>query len=273
MKKLLLAGVATVALVGAASAADLGTRPAYKAAPVAPPVPVFSWTGCHVGAQVGYGWGHKNVFEGKVNSAGALTTSGTSGSGGIDVNGAIFGGQVGCDYQFGFGKGLGGGVWVVGIEGSFAGTNIDGKAVDPADPTDSGDHIAVKVDWLSSVTGRVGFAGWIPQTLLYIKGGGAWVRDTWDLHDVENRTGASIVTQNRSGWTIGGGIEWAFAPNWSAFVEYDHYDFGDKDVTKVPWNRFSDDFSLIRSSQTIETVKVGVNWRFGWGKAPVVARY
>src|SRR5437899_11789664 len=94
MKKLLLAGVATVALVGAASAADLGPRPAYKAAPIAPPVPVFSWTGCHVGAQVGYGWGHKDVFEGKVNSAGALTTSGTSGSGGIDINGAIFGGQV-----------------------------------------------------------------------------------------------------------------------------------------------------------------------------------
>src|ERR1700730_3799795 len=70
MKKFLLSGVAAIAIVAGtpAIAADLGVRPAYKAAPIAPPVPVFSWTGCHVGAHVGWGWGRHKVREHVVES-------------------------------------------------------------------------------------------------------------------------------------------------------------------------------------------------------------
>ncbi len=54
MKKLLLASVSVVMLAMPALAADLGTRPTYKAPPaVAPPVPVFTWTGCYIGGQWG----------------------------------------------------------------------------------------------------------------------------------------------------------------------------------------------------------------------------
>ena len=75
MKKILLGSVATGALVaaGSASAADLGPRPAYKAPPMVAPVPIFSWTGCFVGAHGGYGWGKKDV-----------TATGVSGTGGSD---------------------------------------------------------------------------------------------------------------------------------------------------------------------------------------------
>ena len=45
-------------------------------------------------------------------------------------------------------------------------------------------------------------------------------------------TGASH-SQSRSGWTFGAGVEYAFAPNWSAFVEYNHFDFGTKDSNTV----------------------------------------
>src|SRR5260370_33159199 len=64
MKKLWLAGVAGVALAaaGSADAADLGTRPVYKAPPVTAPVPMFSWTGCYIGAHIGGGWG-RNEFR------------------------------------------------------------------------------------------------------------------------------------------------------------------------------------------------------------------
>src|SRR5436190_22381450 len=131
MKKLLLGSVATGALIaaGSASAADLGVRPAYKAAPIAPPVPVFSWTGCHVGAHVGWGWGRHDVTHTAVGSSpgilhptpsGNVTSFGSfSRSGRIDSSGAIFGGQVGCDYQF-----FGG--WVIGIEGSASAADING---------------------------------------------------------------------------------------------------------------------------------------------------
>src|SRR2546425_10113218 len=107
MKKILLGSVATGALVaaGSASAADLGPRPAYKAPPMVAPVPVFSWTGCFVGAHGGWGWGKKDVRLVGVSEGTAVANSG-----GIDTSGAIFGGQIGCDYQFA-------GHFVVGAQG------------------------------------------------------------------------------------------------------------------------------------------------------------
>jgi outer membrane immunogenic protein len=62
MKKLLLAGVALAACTQA-NAADLPARMPVKAPPVAAPVPVFSWTGCYIGAHVGGGWGRKQFSD------------------------------------------------------------------------------------------------------------------------------------------------------------------------------------------------------------------
>src|SRR5436190_2868753 len=118
MKKLLLAGVATLAVVGAANAADLYTKARPMVAPVAPPAPVFSWSGCFVGAHWGWGFGRKDVHETIIESEGNISSAA---SGRIDTSGPIFGGQVGCDYQFGFGKGFGGPVaFVIGIQGDVA---------------------------------------------------------------------------------------------------------------------------------------------------------
>src|SRR6266487_3348349 len=118
MKKLLLASVAGVALIagGSANAADL-RAPAYKAPPpVAAPVPVFSWTGCYIGAHVGWGWGKKDNsnshFDGDSEPTVFLTGS-------IDTSGGIFGGQLGCDYQF-YSS------FVIGVQGSVSGADING---------------------------------------------------------------------------------------------------------------------------------------------------
>jgi len=260
MKKLLLASVAGVALIaaGSANAADLG-RPVYKAPPpVAAPVPVFSWTGCYIGAHVGWGWGKKDNsnshFDGDSEPTVFLTGS-------IDTSGGIFGGQVGCDYQFGLGKGGGLGAWVIGVQGSVSGADINGIANDV-----EGDFLHVKTDFLASVTGRLGWSGWDPRVLFYVKGGGAWAHDNYQFSYYFGK-------QSRSGWTVGTGIEWAFAPNWSAFVEWDHYDFGTKHVRVFSATEFDD----LDVKQRIETVKVGVNYRFSWflgkGKAPIAARY
>src|SRR5712692_159122 len=170
MKKILLGSVATGALVaaGSASAADLGPRPAYKAPPIVAPVPAFSWTGCFVGAHGGYGWGRKDVTATALtHGRNGITHVDDRRSGSIDTHGAIFGGQIGCDYQFA-------GNWVLGIQWDFAGANLVGandtlSAEDTVTVTQS---IKVHTDWLSSVTGRLGFTGWFPRTLLYIRGGG-----------------------------------------------------------------------------------------------------
>lgn len=82
--------------------------------------------------------------------------------------------------------------------------------------------------WLATVTGRVGVTA-APTVLLYAKGGAAWVRDQYSV----TTGGTTVATADNtpSGWTVGGGVEWAFAGNWSAFAEYDYFDFGSPGVT------------------------------------------
>jgi outer membrane immunogenic protein len=272
MKKILLGSVATGALVaaGSASAADLGTRPVYKAPPVVAPVPVFSWTGCFVGAHGGWGWG-RYESKGVVTFCRSVGLTTQSASQTADTSGAIFGGQIGCDYQFATN-------WVAGIQGDFAGTRMTSDMV-TIPGSDTTFH--ARADWLSSVTGRLGVTGWgVPRTLLYIRGGVAWVRNHYDVADCdvcaiaggpENLT----VNETRTGWTIGGGIEYAIAPNWSIFAEFNHYDFGTKKLFHAANSSNTTRSVDIDTKQRIETVKVGVNYRFDWGKgkAPVVAKY
>ena len=82
----------------------------------------------------------------------------------------------------------------------------------------------------------------------------------------------STVNDTRTGWTVGGGIEWAFfpsAPNWSVFVEFNHYDFGNKTFASGNVGGFTlVGGALVPQSQTfssdmrVETVKIGINYRF-----------
>jgi outer membrane immunogenic protein len=230
MKKLMLAGVSALALAAVvpANAADMP----LKARPMAP-APVFSWTGCYVGAHVGYGWGKKDW-------------SGTSGLGWLDssfnVDGWLGGGQLGCNYQFPASN------WMIGIEGSIAAADIKGTGIDGYGYGYVDD---AKITSLGSVTGRLGWNGWNPQQLFYVKGGWAWARDAYDSHSGSSHY---YFAQNRSGWTLGGGWEWAFAPKWSTFLEYDYYDFGTKTGETGG--------SLTDIKQTVHTVKIGVNYHF-----------
>jgi outer membrane immunogenic protein len=268
MRRDLLTGVSAIALIVAsasaatlvsnpAGAADL--RPAMKAPPpMAPPAPAFSWTGCYVGAHTGWGWGNNHLTE---------STFGVSGSTGINTNGALFGGQVGCNYQWA-------GNWVVGVQGDFAGTDINGKANDNSlaslEFPFADASIALKTEWLASVTGRIGWTAWNNQALFYVKGGGAWIRNQWDVHNADfifNNQANPNFSENRSGWTVGGGVEWTlWSPNWTAFVEYNFYRFNDGssrtfgfvDAPGFPGATVS------TGRQEINTVKVGVNYKFNW---------
>jgi outer membrane immunogenic protein len=252
MKSTLLASVSIAALFVAsgASAADL----AVKARPMVSAAPVYSWTGCYVGAQVGWGWGRNNHTQtGSFSSALPQSRSGR-----VDTSGGLFGGQVGCNYQFSSN-------WVAGIQVDGAGTDFNGKANDPLDIFDS---ISLKTDWLASVTGRVGYTIYNNQGMLYVKGGGAWVHNTWDLTIADRSYGPAIVTETKTGWTVGAGMEWKFTQDWSGFAEYNYYSFGGSNlIGTAP----GDTHTFTSNSQTISTVKIGVNYNFTQG--PVVARY
>jgi outer membrane immunogenic protein len=286
MKKLLLAGVSVSALMAGlpADAADLGTRPVYKAVPVAAPVPIFSWSGCYIGAHVGFGWGRKDFTDPAGRNSVTVTTTTFSAPTivsdleaffvgfdqpdtlRVDPDGFLGGGQVGCDYQFAPN-------WLIGVEGEGAGADISGSALDPFFPSSFGKTFHAKTEWLASVTGRV---GWVwDRWLLYAKGGVAWAGDKYHVDEAGVFYNAS---ETRTGWTVGGGIEFAFWQNWSAFVEYDFYEFGRRDLAFVC--TFSDGTSCgltgpVSIRQDINAVKFGINYRFNWGKgkAPVVAKY
>src|SRR5215468_649949 len=120
MKKLLLASAAasTLTFAGAANAADL--RMPLKAPP--PPAPVFSWSGCYVGANWGWGWGKPKLDNAHFTDGDLFTT--TFARFDDHASGPIFGGQVGCNYQWP------GSNFVIGVEGSYDGADINGERSD-----------------------------------------------------------------------------------------------------------------------------------------------
>jgi outer membrane immunogenic protein len=227
MKTLILASGALIAIAAAspASAADLPARmPAYKA-PIAPVA--FSWTGCYIGAHIGGGFGEKRWSNAGVEFANHNT------------DGFLGGGQIGCNYQTG--------QFVFGVEGDASWADLTGSS---NDVFDAGTTEHSKVDFLGTLTGRAGIA--YDRALFYVKGGGAWAHDKFRAEDAFTTITAD---QTRWGWTVGAGIEYAFAPNWSAKVEYDFMDFGKKSVTF--------DFGGVADiDQQVHAVKVGVNYKF-----------
>ncbi len=233
MRRSLLLGTALTVLAGSAFAADLGTTMPYTAPPVAP-VPLFSWTGCYIGGNIGGGFGHTDITgQGRIPSA----------SVGTDTSGFIGGGQVGCNYQFTPN-------WVVGAEGMFDFGDIKGSQ-------DSGvrgelSTINSQTDWLTSATGRLGYS-W-DRWMLYAKGGAAWAHDnyvTFNAGDIETRFG----------WTVGAGVEWAFWNGWSARLEYNYYDFGTETFSFA--DSVTGRLAPFDVNNTINTVTIGVNYRFG----------
>ena len=103
-----------------------------------------------------------------------------------------------------------------------------------------------------------------------MKGGGAWTNDKYAVSTAATGALRESGSASRDGWTVGAGLEYMFAPNWSAKVEYDYYDFGNKSTLLVSPAGVAGD--TINSKLTVNTVKAGVNYHFNWG-GPVVAKY
>src|SRR6476646_4370485 len=230
MKKFLLTTVALVALGATvpALAADLGTR-GYTKAP-AYVAPIYNWTGFYIGGHVGGAFAGDNSL--------------------IGDSGRFLGGiQGGADYQFAPS-------WVVGIEAQYSWLgNSNNGVLFPG-----GVLVTSNSDQLGSVTGRLGYT-WGPA-LLYAKGGYAWKGGNNNLGvSIAGVPQAFAVSGNsRDGYTLGGGLEYMFAPNWSAKLEYQYYNFGSTSFTTAPADIAGRSF---RNDE--HTAKVGVNYRFGWG--------
>jgi len=257
MKKILFGtiGIVALGLSAPASAADLAARP-YTKAPIAAPAPIYTWTGFYLGIQGGGGWGRSNetYFF-------APNTPAFAGTQNYDTSGGFVGGVAGYNWQMR--------AFVVGLEGDYHWADINGRSsVINVGPPNLGDTFATKLRGFGDIKGRVGYA-WGPA--LWFVSGGAAVGDIQHRYDAAlNGGAANTFVQNdwRWGWTLGTGVEYMFAPNWSAKVEYNYIDLGKSTIqyAAVPATNRSE------WNDTIHTIKAGVNYHFNWG-TPVVAKY
>jgi outer membrane immunogenic protein len=231
-----LAAFAVFVSTAGAMAADMPS-----AAPVpyakAPIVAAYNWTGFYVGAMGGYGWSQN------VHSGGLVVSTN-------DLKGGFAGGTVGYNWQ------APGSQVVFGLEADAAWSDLKYQ-----EPFILGTVLEDKIRSFGSVTGRIGWAS--DAALFYVKGGYAWA---------ENRVAllagpATLFSESRyhSGWTIGGGLEYGFTPNWSAKGEYMYASYSDSNYLTA----FAP--GGVALGMDVHTVKFGINYRFGGG--PVVARY
>lgn len=211
MKQLLLATV-SFAILGVASA-SAADLPRQRAMPTK--APVYS-------APAMYNW--SGAYVG--------INGGYGFSGSNDSDGGIVGGTLGYNYQAG--------PWVLGLEGDMNWTNISGSS------TCAGVGCSTQNNWLGTARGRLGYAmGATGSVLPYVTGGLAF-------GDIENSsTGFGTVSDSKTGWTLGGGVEAALAGPWTAKVEYLYVDLGDGPTIGTN----SSDFHT-------NIVRAGLNYKF-----------
>jgi outer membrane immunogenic protein len=249
MKKVLLSTVALIAFAAPAAAADLAARP-YVKAPPAPIAVVYDWSGFYIGANGG--WGSSRKCWDFTTPAGTFVAA----EGCHDATGGTAGGQIGYRWQAG--------TWVFGLEAQGNWADFRGSNVSLAFPGARDDS---RIDAFGLFTGQVGWAA--NNVLFYIKGGAAVTADRFRVFDVP--TGVVVGTTSddtRWGGVVGVGLEYGFAPNWSAAVEYDHLFMQDRTVSfNTPAGVF---FGTDRIRQDVDLVTVRVNYRWG---GPVIAKY
>jgi outer membrane immunogenic protein len=239
---------AIAALLAAASpgafAADVPIRGPGPVPPYVQPNPCYNcnynyyynWSGFYIGANVGGAWERSTLTDHIFNVSVNDTRSGF-----------IAGGQIGYNWQ----------IWpqfVVGVEWMFDGTDIK------SDTTTVVSSVVIttssKVDWITSLAARFGWA--TSNWLFYGKAGGAWVHDSTTLTAAVPGLGtfSASASDTQGGWLFGAGIEYGFAQNWSARLEWDH--IGLDDVNHAGF--FTTD--SITVSRRFDLLTFGVNYRF-----------
>jgi outer membrane immunogenic protein len=239
-------GLSAVGIAGAASAADLPARthtkaPAYVAA-------VYDWSGFYVGANGGWG--------GAGNSWNLQAPGGPFPEGRTHADGGTVGGQVGYRWQTG--------PMVFGVEAQGNWANLSGRNTSIA-ALNAGFDNRSNLDAFGLFTGQVGYA-W-NNVLLYAKGGAA-VTDT-RYADLITGTNTVIGSSSDTRWggAVGAGVEYGFAPNWSAAVEYDHLFMGRSNDNLVgPAGLFATD----SIHQDVNLITMRLNYKFD---GPAVAKY
>jgi outer membrane immunogenic protein len=251
VKKFLQAAVGLVALGMAVPAVAADLPVAYSRAPVMMPA-LYDWSGFYIGLNGGWGSSQKCLNQNTGLNGTFLFSDGCNNS-----TGGVVGAQAGYRWQAGS--------WVFGVEGQGDWANLRGASTSLFGVSSINQ---TRVDGFGLFTGQIGYA--INTVLLYVKGGGAIVGDRY--YGFNTATGAIFdgTSETRWGGTVGAGLEFSFAPDWSAAVEYDHLFMGSHTLdfySTITPGIFSRE-DVIR--QGVDMVTLRVNYRWG---GPVIAKY
>ena len=258
MKRFFWGTLGLIAMAAPALAADLPVR---APPPMIPPM--FNWSGFYIGADGGWG-----------QSESCWTTTVTAGlpfipliEGCHDRSGGVAGGQIGYRWQ------QPGSHFVFGLEAQGDWANLNHSRVSLLDPDLT---LNSKIDGLGLFTSQFGFA-W-DTWLWYLKSGFAVTSNRFDINDTFSGLNLVSTSSTRWGAVIGTGFEYAFGPNWSIGIEYDHLFMKSSDLAFAAGGgpailAVAPVFVLNRVTQDVDMVTLRLNYRFGGYGAPLVARY
>jgi outer membrane immunogenic protein len=247
-KRLLLTNVLLAVMsAGVAQAADMPYP--VEAAPAVVAEEGFSWNGFYAGIHGGYAWGESafNDFESGFGDAVESPA--------FDIEGGLVGLTLGFNRQVNN--------FVFGIEAEGSWADIDGSGTVAGDLASAclalNDDCTSEYKALGTVTGRAGVA--FDRALVFVKGGAAFGLAEYTAGAVDDGIATEEIEETRFGWTVGGGVEFAFTQNISAKVEYNYIKFED-DVDF----EFFDGFGTFTAAGEIEdelhVVKGGINFHF-----------
>jgi outer membrane immunogenic protein len=255
MKKVLSTVAAiTVIMTAPAFAADL---PAHTDTAKAPGMfePPHDWSGSYIGANAG-GGSNRGCWD--LGSVGGTVVIPSVSEGCHNATGGLAGAQIGYRWQSAN--------WVFGMEAQGDWANLAGSAPSsPATFTNAFTN-ATKSKALGLLTGQAGYS-W-NNFLGYVKGGAAVTRENYS----GSLTGLNLTldqaSETRWGGSIGAGLEFGFAQDWSLGLDYDHLFMGGRNISFPVTALVAPRTDNIHQDVDVGTVRL--NYRFG---GPVVAKY
>jgi outer membrane immunogenic protein len=266
VRKSLLWVAAAAALIGTpAHAADMAVKDP-------PPAPTYDgWTGFYVGGDVGGVWTSNTAtwtplplgpFVFPFTNFGINAISASNG-------GSSFLGGFHAGYNWQFAP-----TWVTGLEGDWSWANAGGSFTQPwtnfgtgaATPPGDVTTMSLRLDWLSSIRGRLGYL-LMPSLLAYGTGGAAWARIDYFASAVNGGGGltytpSTAFSSTSAGYVVGGGLEWAMTDHWLLRAEYLYYAFGSQSTLVSSVNFPGKPSSFAWSTTSVNVGRLGLSYKF-----------
>lgn len=281
MKRLFLIVACLLALTLSSRLMAADMEPPYFKAPPAPIL--YNWTGFYIGVNGGGGSSSQNFSGTQVTPLGS-----TAFSGGDGLGGALAGGHIGFNYQFPSNI-------VIGVEADADWSDYTNSGTAGCSTFTTGAFTGLPagcatnsetLNDFGTVRGRLGYA-W-DRVLFYGTGGWAWGKSSGNSTtnclgvgcpgaSLAFTGGTASFNDSFSGWTAGGGVEFAFLPNWTLRLEYLFLDFNGvaanySSTATTPLGTGTT-ATHVTSNNGVNVWRVGVSYLFNLGGPEPVKGY